>query len=85
MIGLFCLTVAKGQTVECEFLRLHEELNGDIFYTAHPSGQSETSFKLVKLTNGEAVFEIVPRFYMPAGELRIHDPDGYCLLVGQLD
>lgn len=35
--------------------------------------------------NGEAVFEIVPRFYMPAGELRIHDPDGYCLLVGQLD
>ena len=35
--------------------------------------------------NGAAVFEIVPRFYMPAGELRIHDPDGYCLLVGQLD
>lgn len=35
--------------------------------------------------NGAAVFDIVPRFYMPAGELRIHDPDGYCLLVGQLD
>lgn len=32
-----------------------------------------------------AVFTVVPRFYMPAGELRIHDPDGYCLLVGQLD
>lgn len=31
------------------------------------------------------VFDIVPRFYMPAGELRVHDPDGYCLLIGQLD
>lgn len=32
-----------------------------------------------------AVFEAVPRFYMPSGELRIHDPDGYVILVGQLD
>ncbi|MGE0143784.1 MAG: VOC family protein [Planctomycetota bacterium] len=31
-----------------------------------------------------AVFDIVPRFYMPDGELRVHDPDGYVLLVGQL-
>ncbi|MBL8755161.1 MAG: VOC family protein [Planctomycetes bacterium] len=31
-----------------------------------------------------AVFTIVPRFYMPRGELRVHDPDGYCLLVGEL-
>lgn len=23
--------------------------------------------------------------YMPAGEMRVHDPDGYCILVGQLD
>ena len=23
--------------------------------------------------------------YMPAGEFRLHDPDGYCILVGQLD
>lgn len=22
-------------------------------------------------------------FYMPLGEVRVHDPDGYCLLVGQ--
>jgi hypothetical protein len=33
---------------------------------------------------GAAVYQVVPRFYMPAGELRIHDPDGYCILVGQL-
>lgn len=30
------------------------------------------------------VFEIVPRFYMPRGELRVHDPDGYCLLISEL-
>lgn len=29
------------------------------------------------------VYPIVPRFYMPAGELRVEDPDGYVLLVGQ--
>lgn len=23
--------------------------------------------------------------YMPQGEFRLHDPDGYCLLIGQLD
>lgn len=32
-----------------------------------------------------SVFAIRHPFYMPAGELRVHDPDGYCLLVGQLD
>lgn len=30
------------------------------------------------------VFDVVPRFYMPRGELRVHDPDGYCLLIGEL-
>lgn len=34
--------------------------------------------------SGAAVFEIVRRDYMPAGELRVHDPDGYVILVGQL-
>lgn len=31
------------------------------------------------------VFHIVRRFYMPLGELRIHDPDGYCILVGEVE
>lgn len=35
------------------------------------------------LPDGPAAFEVVPRFYMPLGELRVHDPDGYVLLVGQ--
>ncbi len=30
------------------------------------------------------VFEIAPRDYMPAGEMRIVDPDGYIILIGQL-
>ncbi|MEZ6018199.1 MAG: hypothetical protein R3F49_24050 [Planctomycetota bacterium] len=30
------------------------------------------------------VFDVEPRFYMPQGELRLHDPDGYVVLVGQL-
>lgn len=34
---------------------------------------------------GHAVaFAIAHPFYMPAGELRLHDPDGYVILVGQL-
>lgn len=30
------------------------------------------------------VFEVAGRDYMPGGEVRVHDPDGYCILVGQL-
>jgi hypothetical protein len=32
---------------------------------------------------GASVFDVFPRFYMPEGELRVHDPDGYVILVGQ--
>ncbi len=31
------------------------------------------------------VFEVRHPDYMPNGELRVHDPDGYVLLVGQLE
>lgn len=30
------------------------------------------------------VFEVTRRDYMPAGEMRVHDPDAYCILIGQL-
>ncbi|MCB9851056.1 MAG: hypothetical protein H6817_10185 [Phycisphaerales bacterium] len=30
------------------------------------------------------VFEVSHPFYMDEGEVRVHDPDGYCLLIGQL-
>jgi hypothetical protein len=32
----------------------------------------------------KAVFEVHHPHYMPAGEVRVHDPDGYVLLIGQL-
>eukprot|EP01034_Spumella_vulgaris_P013587 gene13587-17343_t len=50
-------TVAKGQTVAYEFVVLREGANGEITYTAKPSGQAEASFKLVRGTATEAVFE----------------------------
>lgn len=31
----------------------------------------------------EVVFEVTTPHYMPGGEIRVHDPDGYVLLVGQ--
>ena len=34
---------------------------------------------------GVAVGDVTRPFYMPAGEFRTEDPDGYVLLVGQLD
>jgi catechol 2,3-dioxygenase-like lactoylglutathione lyase family enzyme len=36
------------------------------------------------IPEGAAVFGITCPFYMPSGQLRVHDPDGYCLLIGQL-
>lgn len=36
------------------------------------------------LRAGVEVGEITHPFYMPAGELRVTDPDGYVLLLGQL-
>lgn len=32
----------------------------------------------------KVVFEVTHPHYMPAGEIRVHDPDGYVILVGQL-
>lgn len=34
--------------------------------------------------NRLVVFEVAHPFYMPSGELRVHDPDGYVVLIGQL-
>jgi hypothetical protein len=36
------------------------------------------------IPEGKAVFRIAQPFYMPSGELRVHDLDSYCLLIGQL-
>lgn len=39
----------------------------------------------VTANKGRSVlYDITRPHYMPAGEMRVADPDGYCLLVGQL-
>lgn len=49
-------TVVNGKTVAFEFLQIREQ-EGEIYYIAKPSGQTEASFKLIKFGKQEAVFE----------------------------
>ena len=56
MLGM-SRTVARGRTVEYEFLLLREEAGGEINYVAKPSGQAEVAFKLIRATATEVVFE----------------------------
>ncbi len=56
MLGM-SRTVAQGKTVEYEFLRIQRQENGAIYYVANPSGQQQDSFKLVKFTETELIFE----------------------------
>lgn len=37
------------------------------------------------IANGMQVSPITYPFYMKKGEMRVEDPDGYCLLIGQSD
>jgi hypothetical protein len=56
MMGM-ARSIQAGKVREYEFTLLRQEPNGDIHYVASPSKQTETSFKLTSLRNGEAVFE----------------------------
>lgn len=56
MMGM-ARNIQAGKVREYEFTLLRQEPNGDIFYVASPSKQTETSFKLTSLRGGEAVFE----------------------------
>lgn len=44
--------------------------------TSHGAGSNEVR---------RVVYDVAHRDYMPGGELRIGDPDGYVILVGQLE
>lgn len=50
-------TVANDRTIEYEFVVLRADENGDVCYVAKPSRQPEASFKLVRLTGRDVVFE----------------------------
>ncbi len=56
MLGI-SRTVADGKTVEFEFMQIREETGGGIFFIAKPSGQPEATFKLIKGSAREVIFE----------------------------
>ncbi len=56
MLGL-SRTIAGGKTVAFEFMRIVQEDDGEIYFIAKPSGQTEARFQLIKSTNREAIFE----------------------------
>jgi hypothetical protein len=73
MIGMG-RTVSNGKAVEFEFLQIKQE-GEEIHYVARPNGSAPTSFKLVKLTEAEAVFEN-PKHDFPQRVLYRKQADG---------
>jgi hypothetical protein len=70
-------TIREGKTAWYEYMRISKNEDGEITFTASPSGQETTSFRLVSLVKGQAVFENLahdfPQFVIyhipPADEL----------------
>jgi hypothetical protein len=56
MLGI-SRTVADGRTIEFEFMQIRQEANSEILFIAKPSGQSEATFKLIKGSANEVIFE----------------------------
>ena len=56
MLGI-SRTVADGKTVEFEFIQIRQEASGAILFIAKPSGQPAATFKLIKGSTREVVFE----------------------------
>ena len=56
MLGL-SRTIQNSKTVAYEFLQIRETEAGEIGYIAKPSGQTETTFLVVRLSEREVVFE----------------------------
>lgn len=56
MLGI-SRTVADAKTVEFEFTQIRQEASGEIFFIAKPSGQPEATFKLIKGSANEVIFE----------------------------
>ncbi|HKR37727.1 MAG TPA: DUF6265 family protein [Steroidobacteraceae bacterium] len=77
MMGM-ARNVQGGKVREYEFTLLRQEPNGDIFYVASPSKQSETSFKLTSLAGGAAVFEN-PQHDFPTKIVYARQADGSLL------
>jgi hypothetical protein len=74
-------TVKGGKTVAHEFMQIRETGAGQIAFIALPSGQSEASFPLVRLSGQEAVFEN-PQHDFPQRVIYRRDGD---LLTGRIE
>lgn len=68
-------------TLNLKFLREHLLANG-VRDGGGPTAW-ETAPGVERATR--TLFGIHHPVYMPGGEFRVHDPDGYCLMIGQLD
>lgn len=60
-------------------------LDGGLPDGGWPPGEEGLLNRSGSIPAANAVFEPRYPFYMPDGEVRIHDPDGYCILVGQIE
>ena len=56
MLGL-SHTTKERRTLQFEFMRIVQEMNGEIFFVAMPSGQKEARFKLTMASEREVRFE----------------------------
>lgn len=81
MLGI-SRTVADGKTVESEFIQIRQEPSGEIFFVAKPSGQSEATFKLVKGSANEVIFEN-PQHDFPQRVIYRREGDGS--LLGRIE
>lgn len=81
MLGL-SRTIRDGRTVAYEFLRIVETENGRITYIASPSGQSTTTFSLLRMSDSEVVFEN-PAHDFPQRVIYRKLPDGG--LLGRIE
>ena len=68
-------TVRDGKTVEYEFMQIREIAPGRLAYLAHPSGQAQAAFPLVRSGPGELVFEDPAHDFPQRVIYRLTEPD----------
>ena len=69
-------TVRDGRTIEYEFMQIREIAPGQLAYVAHPSGQAQAAFPLVRSSPGELVFENPEHDFPQRLIYRLLEPDG---------
>ena len=74
MLGL-SRTVRDGKTVEYEFMQIREIAPGQLAFVAHPSGQAQAAFPLVRSGPGEVVFEDPAHDFPQRVIYRLVEPD----------